>query len=196
MPDSTTLNRRRVLKLLWLLPFATGILQMLRMMTRYTMASTNTAQSAIIDLGPFTEVPEKLGEPLYHRRGRFWLLQNEDGLVAITNTCSHLDCLFDWDPATANFFCPCHGSRFDRSGRVINGPATRDLDRYPLQLISAEGVVLAETDDTAMNLVVPQAHVDKATPPSDTAVDIDREKEDNAAQPVPHLWINIAPKLP
>jgi len=154
-PPESGLSRRKILHYLWSLPLIAGLIQLLRMVSDFTLAGEKNPHPAMVDLGTINELPEKLGAPLYHRRGRFWLLNNEDGVVAITNTCSHLDCLFDWDPATSNFVCPCHGSRFDRHGRVLNGPATRDLDRFPLQLINPDGEIVGATEEYENVLVLP-----------------------------------------
>jgi glycine/D-amino acid oxidase-like deaminating enzyme/nitrite reductase/ring-hydroxylating ferredoxin subunit len=56
--------------------------------------------------------------------------RSEDGaLVAVSATCTHLGCIVSWNTAEKTWDCPCHGSRFDTDGRVVQGPAVKDLER-------------------------------------------------------------------
>jgi cytochrome b6-f complex iron-sulfur subunit len=53
------------------------------------------------------------------------IFSDENGLHAITSVCTHLGCLVAM--TDKGFQCPCHGSKYDRDGRVIAGPAPRNL---------------------------------------------------------------------
>jgi glycine/D-amino acid oxidase-like deaminating enzyme/nitrite reductase/ring-hydroxylating ferredoxin subunit len=48
-------------------------------------------------------------------------------LHAVAATCTHLGCRIAFNTAERSWDCPCHGSRFDIDGRVIQGPAVQDL---------------------------------------------------------------------
>jgi glycine/D-amino acid oxidase-like deaminating enzyme/nitrite reductase/ring-hydroxylating ferredoxin subunit len=53
----------------------------------------------------------------------------DGGVVAVSPTCTHLFCQLNWNRAERSWDCPCHGSRFTPDGRVLQGPAVRDLER-------------------------------------------------------------------
>jgi glycine/D-amino acid oxidase-like deaminating enzyme/nitrite reductase/ring-hydroxylating ferredoxin subunit len=67
-------------------------------------------------------------------RGRKTAVYRDEGrsLHGLSPVCRHLYCLVDWNPAERSWDCPCHGSRYDGTGRVIQGPATEDLRRRDL----------------------------------------------------------------
>ena len=46
----------------------------------------------------------------------------------VSATCTHLGCTVKWNAAETSWDCPCHGSRFDVDGRILNAPATRPLE--------------------------------------------------------------------
>ena len=51
----------------------------------------------------------------------------EIAAYGISSVCTHLGCTVTWDQAAQALACPCHGSRFDALGQVIQGPARRPL---------------------------------------------------------------------
>ena len=55
---------------------------------------------------------------------------NVDGMInehAVERICPHLGCKLLYNSVEKTWDCPCHGSRFDLSGKVISGPANRDI---------------------------------------------------------------------
>lgn len=69
--------------------------------------------------------------------GAAWVRRPSDTEIhAVSATCPHLGCAIGWDPATNNFLCPCHNSRFADNGDVVanTGPAKRGLDPLPIEI--------------------------------------------------------------
>jgi cytochrome b6-f complex iron-sulfur subunit len=65
--------------------------------------------------------------------GRFYLARQQDGgFIALSLRCTHLGCSVSWEETKKRFICPCHSSAFDISGEVLNPPAARALDFYPV----------------------------------------------------------------
>ncbi|THE65294.1 FAD-dependent oxidoreductase [Salinadaptatus halalkaliphilus] len=53
----------------------------------------------------------------------------DDDIHAVSAVCTHMGCLLEWNDAEASWDCPCHGSRYDPDGTVLEGPATDDLSQ-------------------------------------------------------------------
>ncbi|MFM2432363.1 MAG: hypothetical protein RLZZ511_3577 [Cyanobacteriota bacterium] len=63
------------------------------------------------------------GDPTY-------LVVKEDSSLenyGINAICTHLGCVVPWNAAENKFMCPCHGSQYDATGKVVRGPAPLSL---------------------------------------------------------------------
>ena len=50
-----------------------------------------------------------------------------DFAIPTTKRCSHLGCALRWNKQEHSWDCPCHGSRFDEKGRLLDTPAQKDI---------------------------------------------------------------------
>jgi glycine/D-amino acid oxidase-like deaminating enzyme/nitrite reductase/ring-hydroxylating ferredoxin subunit len=72
----------------------------------------------------------KPGEGRILRRGlaKIAAYRDEHGILHERQAiCQHVGCVVVWNSTEKSWDCPCHGSRYDALGRVINGPASNDL---------------------------------------------------------------------
>jgi|ERR1039458_7180516 cytochrome b6-f complex iron-sulfur subunit len=56
-----------------------------------------------------------------------FVVRAAEGFYALSAVCTHLGCLTAWKPELGIIACPCHGSKFNRDGTKIAGPAPRPL---------------------------------------------------------------------
>lgn len=119
------------------------------------------------------DVPEVNSDPAGFAEGRFWLVNVDNtvgglaagqdrmyqignegtikGIAAVYKVCTHLGCIYAWNEANRRFECPCHGSKYRLDGRRIEAPAPRNLDRFRLTALDAQGNVLAQSEPDGNN---------------------------------------------
>ncbi len=111
---------------------------------------------------PIDQAPKPDADPAEFPEGRFWLVNLgtaalsdprqpgdyplQGGLRALYKVCTHLGCLYRWAPTNDRFECPCHGSKFLRTGARIDGPARRNLDAFMIEALNEAGEVLARAE--------------------------------------------------
>ena len=61
------------------------------------------------------------------------IYNREGGIVAFSLICTHLGCTVEDDGD--GFACPCHGSRFDKDGLVMEGPAQKQLKKLRVEIL-------------------------------------------------------------
>ncbi len=84
--------------------------------------------------GALKVLPQGATDPLY-------VLRLDDGQYAVVSPiCTHQGCTVDIQGP--RLVCPCHGSTYDREGRVLRGPAPRALTRANVQL--TDGVLVVD----------------------------------------------------
>ncbi len=85
------------------------------------------------EIATVTEIPR--GSVFPYRSGRLYICHLDDGgFIAVSIRCTHLGCSIEWNKDKKEFLCPCHHSMFSLRGDVLNPPATRPLDYYPMKI--------------------------------------------------------------
>jgi cytochrome b6-f complex iron-sulfur subunit len=72
-----------------------------------------------------------------------YLVHAEEGYFALNAVCTHLGCLTAWNQDLGIIACPCHGSKFKRTGEKIEGPAPKPLN-WLKTWVSDEGDLMVD----------------------------------------------------
>jgi Rieske Fe-S protein len=121
-------SRRKFITTLTLLFISGGLLA--RYLTpRTSRKRQELVSAATVDLPP--------GGALVFRNERLVLLRDDNGFYALSLICTHLGCTLTVTEDAIS--CPCHGSLFDRQGKVVKGPANKPLVR--LELAEHNGMI-------------------------------------------------------
>ena len=80
------------------------------------------------DVGSPGDVSPGTGAVVRRGLSKVAIYRDDSGIVhECSAVCPHLGCIVAWNAAEQTWDCPCHGSRFDRLGTVIGGPANSNL---------------------------------------------------------------------
>ena len=89
------------------------------------------SKSSITDPG---EVPAGKGAIVQMGYKKVAVYKDEDGKIHPRSpVCTHMQCIVEWNDAEKTWDCPCHGSRYDPYGHVIEGPAKKGLAEVELE---------------------------------------------------------------
>lgn len=82
------------------------------------------------DVESVEEIKPGAGAVISRGLGKAAAYRDPSGVVhELSAVCRHLGCIVNWNTGENTWDCPCHGSRYDAMGKVIQGPANSDLEK-------------------------------------------------------------------
>lgn len=93
----------------------------------YQFLSPNVLYEAspIVNAGTPDTYP--VGSVTLDVNSQIYLVHLQEGFFSLSAICTHLGCMTAWRPELGIIACPCHGSRFNREGQKLAGPAPKPL---------------------------------------------------------------------
>lgn len=83
---------------------------------------------AIDEIKEFNDILLEEGKIVNFEGKTFAAYRDKRGTLHCVNSiCPHMGCTVSWNASEKSWDCPCHGSRFDIEGKLLNGPATSGL---------------------------------------------------------------------
>ncbi len=145
MVKKTPSSRRSFLSKVWIALGITALLQIAAGAVIYFISGRKQLAKHIPQLlqaGLVSDFPP--GSVTLIGKGHLYLSRLDDGgFLAISRKCTHLGCAVPWMADRKQFECPCHASIFDITGNVLQAPAPRALDLYPINF--EQDMVLIDT---------------------------------------------------
>lgn len=85
----------------------------------------STGKERVVNAGPVSDYNADGVYSAFRNQG-FFVVRRGEKLFVLSAICTHKRCKLDAE-RDGSFYCPCHGSTFDPTGSVTEGPARRDL---------------------------------------------------------------------
>ncbi|MDD2851107.1 MAG: Rieske (2Fe-2S) protein [Desulfuromonadaceae bacterium] len=120
--ESIPQSRRHFITTIILLAASAGLLW------RYLTPSATKRRTA---LATAARVSVPAEGALVFREQRIALMRTGESFYALSLVCTHLGCTVA--VTETGLSCPCHGSRFDQRGLVLQGPADKPLQQYSIE---------------------------------------------------------------
>jgi cytochrome b6-f complex iron-sulfur subunit len=79
---------------------------------------------------------------------------NEGYFYAVSAVCTHLGCITNWKSEQGIIACPCHGSKFTKQGKVIEGPAPRPLPRFLMTLDEQRQIIVDKSQIVGNDVIL------------------------------------------
>jgi len=83
----------------------------------------------------------------YIRDQQVYIVRISQGFCAVSAVCTHLGCITEWRSEDRVIACPCHGSRFEKDGTKLAGPAPRPLPHFAIRL-TPDGQLMVDKLET------------------------------------------------
>lgn len=79
-------------------------------------------------------VPKGHADIILYQGKKVGVYKNEkEEVFFVSVRCPHLGCQLNWNPDELSWDCPCHGSRFDYTGKLIDNPSQKGIQKDPKQ---------------------------------------------------------------
>ena len=93
-----------------------------------TTAKNFIAQKVYIPSSEIEHIKNGHGGIVEYDGQKVGVYKDDDGQIFTVSTkCSHLGCELHWNADESTWDCPCHGSRFDYKGNLIDSPAIKNI---------------------------------------------------------------------
>lgn len=136
--DRSAVTRRDFLNLLTKALLALSGMIGLAGLIRFLDSAGEKPSPKEFDLGPAESYPTGSRTPVPEVGAV--LIHNTRGFLALSTICPHLGCQVNLKEA--GFSCPCHGSQFDKDGRLVRGPAQKGLQALRLEESDTNNLIL------------------------------------------------------
>ncbi|MFQ6015292.1 MAG: ubiquinol-cytochrome c reductase iron-sulfur subunit [Anaerolineae bacterium] len=139
LPQREGLTRREFIGLAGIGALLVALGEVARITWAYLWPQAKEGFGGMFSVGAIEDFPPD--SVIHVRKGRFYIVHLEDGLLALYQKCTHLGCLVPWHEESERFACPCHAGKYNREGEVISGPPPRPLDLFKLEIVDGQVVV-------------------------------------------------------